>query len=131
MSAGDEPVILVLMHHSRTGKSIVPRTGHEDHKIVLVVNTFFHDTVPGLVKCSQNSAAVSMIQNKLLEYKIQEVKDTSGIVGGAGCDSMGAPVTCWGDTTGTQTRSSNSSHHRVSSDNSRSSGFLNYILGNK
>ncbi|KAM4713112.1 uncharacterized protein FYW61_020234 [Anableps anableps] len=66
---GDEPVILVLMHHTLDIKHTATRRTWSDYSnIVLHVNIFYHKTVHGLLKCQENNAAVIQIQNKLLEY---------------------------------------------------------------
>lgn len=66
---GDEPVILVLMHHTLDIKhSATRRTWSDYPNIVLHVNIFYHETARGLLRCPENNAAVVQIQNKLLEY---------------------------------------------------------------
>ncbi|CAK6962142.1 uncharacterized protein si:ch211-245h14.1 [Scomber scombrus] len=99
---GDEPVILVLMHHSRDAKNTVPtKTWPEYPNIVLAVNTFFHDTIHGLLNCHQNNEAALMIKNKLLEYSIQERKDISGkalaVRGAAGVTASAMHGGGWND----------------------------------
>lgn len=65
--SGGKPVILVMMHHSRNAHTppiVKPRC----HDVVLVVNVFFHETVPGLLKCSHNDEAIVLIQTKLKSF---------------------------------------------------------------
>ncbi|XP_039638792.1 uncharacterized protein LOC120547308 isoform X1 [Perca fluviatilis] len=64
----DTPVILVLMHHTREVKYTTSmRTWPAYANVVLHVNVFYHETMRGLLKDQQNDAAVTQIQNKLLE----------------------------------------------------------------
>lgn len=65
---GDTPVILVLMHHTYKATSVTPlRTWSEDLNVLLHVNVFYHEKIPGLLKCQENTAAVSQIQNEFLK----------------------------------------------------------------
>ncbi|XP_068564980.1 uncharacterized protein [Cebidichthys violaceus] len=84
----DKPVILVLMHHTRQARPTSMKTWQDDDRVVLHVNVFYHDTV-GLLRCEQNDAAVTEIQNKLLESFIQRSIDTSGNAQGVGADQRG------------------------------------------
>lgn len=59
-----KPVILVMMHHSRNAQT-PPAVKPCIHAVMLIVNVFFHDTVPGLLKCPQNDEAIVSMQNKL------------------------------------------------------------------
>lgn len=77
---GGKPVILVLMHHAHEPKYTTSmRTWHDnpEPEVVLHVNVFFHETIPGLLTCQQNNDAVSKIQKKLLEYSILRSQDIS------------------------------------------------------
>ncbi|MEQ2285461.1 hypothetical protein AMECASPLE_032025, partial [Ameca splendens] len=66
---GDEPLILVLMHHTLEIKHPATRRMWSDYSnIVLHVDVFYHETSRGLLRCQENDAAVIQIQNKLLEY---------------------------------------------------------------
>ncbi|XP_054474744.1 uncharacterized protein LOC129107312 isoform X2 [Anoplopoma fimbria] len=84
VSSGDKPIILVLMHHAH-GVKCTPsfRTWHDDAKVVLHVNVFYHETT-GLLKCEENNAAVTEIANKLQESFFPRSKDTSGNAQGVG-----------------------------------------------
>ncbi|XP_075939653.1 uncharacterized protein LOC142941577 isoform X1 [Anarhichas minor] len=84
----NKPVILVLMHHTHEVRPTSMRTWHEDARVVLHVNVFYHETV-GLLKCERNDAAVTEIQTKLMESFIQRSKDTSGNAQGVGDDQKG------------------------------------------
>ncbi|TWW69005.1 hypothetical protein D4764_19G0008030 [Takifugu flavidus] len=65
----NKPVILVLMHHFYEPKSTSsPRILKDYPNVVLAVHVFFHDTKSGLLTCRENSAAISSIRDKLLEY---------------------------------------------------------------
>lgn len=59
-----KPVILVMMHHSRKAQT-PPTVKPCIHAVMLVVNVFFHETVPGLLKCPQNDEAIVSMQAKL------------------------------------------------------------------
>ncbi|XP_061603032.1 uncharacterized protein LOC133464859 [Cololabis saira] len=66
---GDEPVILVLMHCTHEvehAASMRKWSGHSN--VVLQVNVFYQEMARGLLRCQENTAAVSQIQKKLLEY---------------------------------------------------------------
>ncbi|XP_070782056.1 uncharacterized protein [Enoplosus armatus] len=78
VSAGNTPVILVLMHHVREPKGTTSmRTWSCHANVVLHVNVFYHDTMHGLLMCEQNNAAASEIRNQLLAYSISRCKVTS------------------------------------------------------
>ncbi|XP_056872523.1 uncharacterized protein LOC130515921 isoform X16 [Takifugu flavidus] len=65
----NKPVILVLMHHVYEPKSTSSQRILKDHpNVVLTVHVFFHETKSGLLTCRENSAAISSIRDKLLEY---------------------------------------------------------------
>lgn len=84
----DKPVILVLMHHVYEPKPTTSvKTWTTDCEAVLYVDVFYHETVRGLITCSQNNLAVSSIQRKLLEYVTTGCQDTSGNAQGVGADS--------------------------------------------
>lgn len=69
------------MHHTHQPKCTSSvRTRPHYPTVVLQVNIFYHDSVPGLLTCQQNNDAVTKILNKLLEYKTMIHKDTSGNV---------------------------------------------------
>ncbi|XP_060946952.1 uncharacterized protein LOC133024025 isoform X2 [Limanda limanda] len=77
---GDNPVILVKMHHVCEPKSsLCLNTSIDDRNNVLQVNVFYHETFPGLLKCELNDTAVSQIQHELLKYSDHRSKDTSQI----------------------------------------------------
>lgn len=59
-----KPVILVLMHHSRNVQTSA-KVKSPNHDVVLVVNVYFHETSPGLLKCRENDEANVSIQAKL------------------------------------------------------------------
>ena len=59
-----EPIIVVLMHHGHIVK-VVPKVNLPYYKAALVVNVFFHETIPGLLKCPQNDEAIASIKAKL------------------------------------------------------------------
>ncbi|XP_033846971.1 uncharacterized protein LOC117392911 [Periophthalmus magnuspinnatus] len=63
----DKPIILVMMHHRHSG-FVAPTGQRLDHNVVLVVNVFFHETVPGLVTCPQNDEAINKIQATLQSF---------------------------------------------------------------
>lgn len=78
-TAGDEPVILVSMHHTLEVKHTkLRRTRSAYSNVVLQVDVFYHETERGLLRCQENSAAVAWIQNKLLEYSIPRAKYVNG-----------------------------------------------------
>lgn len=84
----DKPVILVLMHHAYEPKPTTSvRTWTTGREAVLHVDVFYHETVHGLITCSQNNLAVSNLQNKLLEYVTPRCQDTSGNAQVMGTDS--------------------------------------------
>lgn len=60
-----KPVILVMMHHSHNVQKTLPILKPSDYKVLLVVNIFFHETVPGLMQCPQNDQALVSIQATL------------------------------------------------------------------
>lgn len=64
--SSDKPIILVMMHHVHTARSL-PAPGPYP-SVVLGVSVFFHETVRGLLQCNENVEAISAIQTKLLEY---------------------------------------------------------------
>ncbi|XP_028461261.1 uncharacterized protein LOC114573323 isoform X4 [Perca flavescens] len=75
----DKPVILVLMHHAREVRYTTSMRTWSDHaNVVLHVNVFYHETVHGLLKDQQNDAAVTQIQNKLLECFVPKSEYSSG-----------------------------------------------------
>lgn len=67
-STDDVPVILVRLHHVQEVNQTTSITTWFFHSnVVLQINVFFHEATHGLLRCRQNSAAFSQIQNKLLE----------------------------------------------------------------
>lgn len=74
VSTDDKPVILVLMHHLLEPTSSV-RSCKDHPNVVLQVNVFFHETKFGLLKCTENSVAISDTRNKLLEYCTQMIPE--------------------------------------------------------
>ncbi|XP_031178177.1 uncharacterized protein LOC116066319 isoform X6 [Sander lucioperca] len=84
----DKPVILVLMHHTREVKYTTSmRTWPHYANVVLHVNVFYHETVRGLLRDQQNDAAVTQIQNKLLECFVPKSEDSSGNAQGGDAES--------------------------------------------
>ncbi|XP_078131155.1 uncharacterized protein LOC144533578 isoform X2 [Sander vitreus] len=85
----DKPVILVLMHHTREVKYTTSmRTWPAYNNIVLHVNVFYHETLRGLLRDQQNDAAITQIQNKLLEWFVPKSEDSSGNAGsGLACSA--------------------------------------------
>uniref|UniRef100_UPI0037E9C8D2 uncharacterized protein isoform X2 n=1 Tax=Semicossyphus pulcher TaxID=241346 RepID=UPI0037E9C8D2 len=90
----NKPIILVLMHHLREARVTTPvRTWAQDVNdadIKLHVSVFYHETVPGLLKCKANDDAVFEIRNHFLKYCPQISKDTSGQSGPAAGAGSGA-----------------------------------------
>lgn len=69
MMADNTPVILVLMHHTREPKCTnSAKTWLSEHVDVSTVDVFYHDTMNGLLQCTQNNQAVLTIQDKLLKH---------------------------------------------------------------
>ncbi|KAM4521953.1 uncharacterized protein PAE49_001864 isoform 1-T2 [Odontesthes bonariensis] len=76
---GDVPVILVLMHQTHQVKHAAVRTWSDYSNVVLDVSVFYHETARGLLRCQENTVAVSQILSKLLEYSIPRCKwDVNG-----------------------------------------------------
>ncbi|XP_056261480.1 uncharacterized protein LOC130187684 [Seriola aureovittata] len=71
----DKPIILVLMHHTREVKCTSSVKPGLHVNVVFQVSVFFHETIPGLLKCKQNDQAVSVIQKELLMHSGQFTKD--------------------------------------------------------
>lgn len=65
---------------------VAVRKGCGHSNVVLQVNVFYHETARGLLRCQENAAAVSQIQNKLLQYSILTSK--LGVMGK--CDRTGS-----------------------------------------
>ncbi|XP_038161075.1 uncharacterized protein LOC119796545 [Cyprinodon tularosa] len=67
VSSSGKPVILVLMHHTRDTHYSTAGTiwTEEFDNVVLDVHLLFHETKPGLLKCSENETAFKRIQQKL------------------------------------------------------------------
>ncbi|XP_036964588.1 uncharacterized protein LOC119025285 isoform X2 [Acanthopagrus latus] len=65
--AGDKPVILVLMHHTRDVdfSTDVKKWSGTYQNVKLDVHVLFHETQPGLLKCPRNDEAVQQIQTVL------------------------------------------------------------------
>ncbi|XP_036964574.1 uncharacterized protein LOC119025278 isoform X3 [Acanthopagrus latus] len=65
--AGDKPVILVLMHHTRRVHFLtdVKKWSGIYQNVKLDVHVLFHETQPGLLKCPRNDEAVHQIQTVL------------------------------------------------------------------
>ncbi|TNN42388.1 hypothetical protein EYF80_047453 [Liparis tanakae] len=86
----DKPIILVLMHHTHEVKPVSSmKVKPDDARVVLHVNVFYHET-RGLLKCDQNDAAVTEIQNKLEKSFIQRSYDRGGHTQGGGAVSKSA-----------------------------------------
>uniref|UniRef100_A0A1A7ZAI0 Si:ch211-245h14.1 n=1 Tax=Nothobranchius furzeri TaxID=105023 RepID=A0A1A7ZAI0_NOTFU len=72
---GDKPVILLLMHHVHEVKYVPSmRTWPDHHNIVLHVNVFYHEKVPGLIVCQKNVEAITAVKNEMLKYGITDVR---------------------------------------------------------
>ncbi|XP_077949821.1 uncharacterized protein LOC120807969 isoform X9 [Gasterosteus aculeatus] len=85
----DKPVILVLMHHTHQVKATSTMKTWDVHaNVVLHVNVFYHET-RGLLQCDENDAAVTEIQNKLLESFNLKSSITSGNAQGGGAERGG------------------------------------------
>lgn len=74
VSTDDKPVILVLVHHLLEPTSSV-RSCKDHPNVVLQVHVFFHETKSGLLKCKENTVAISDTRNKLLEYCTQMIPE--------------------------------------------------------
>uniref|UniRef100_A0A1A8F9V1 Uncharacterized protein n=1 Tax=Nothobranchius korthausae TaxID=1143690 RepID=A0A1A8F9V1_9TELE len=71
---GDKPVVLLLMHHVHEVKYVPSmRTWPDYHNIVLHVNVFYHEKVPGLIVCQKNVEAIAAVKNEILKYGITDV----------------------------------------------------------
>ncbi|XP_039649826.1 uncharacterized protein LOC120555207 isoform X3 [Perca fluviatilis] len=70
VSSGGKPVILVLMHHTRDPdySTDVRRWSETFQNVVLDVHVLFHETQPGLLRCSRNDRAVKLIQEELKKH---------------------------------------------------------------
>ncbi|XP_039674337.1 uncharacterized protein LOC120570159 isoform X2 [Perca fluviatilis] len=70
VSCGGKPVILVLMHHTRDPdySTDVRRWFETFQNVVLDVDVLFHQTQPGLLRCSRNDRAVRLIQEELKKH---------------------------------------------------------------
>ncbi|XP_027877777.1 uncharacterized protein LOC114147518 isoform X4 [Xiphophorus couchianus] len=67
VSSSGKPFILVLMHHTRDlDYSTAGCDVSEVLKNVFYVHVFYHETKPGLLKCSQNAQAIKLIEGVLL-----------------------------------------------------------------
>lgn len=74
----NKPVILVLMHHYPEPRYLANRKTWEDYpNIELFVNVFYHDSVPGLIKCENNDKAIHHIKEKLAEIYTKNNPETS------------------------------------------------------
>ncbi|XP_037606769.1 uncharacterized protein si:ch211-245h14.1 isoform X13 [Sebastes umbrosus] len=95
VSSDDKPVILVLMHHTREVKYTSSlKTWHDNNNVVLFINVFYHETIKGLLNCEENNAAVSKIQNELVERFLPGSIDSRGNPQGMGAGGL------TGDTSG-------------------------------
>lgn len=67
LSARDQNVILVLMHHTRDENYSTAgiRWSEIFPNVILDVHVVFHETVPGLLKCTKNIEAVNQVVNEL------------------------------------------------------------------
>ncbi|XP_026173763.1 uncharacterized protein LOC113136877 isoform X2 [Mastacembelus armatus] len=84
----EKDVILVLMHHAFEAKNTTNRRTWNDYpNIKFHVNIFYHETMQGLLKCSQNDEAVTKIREKLMEYRTQRSNDTNADVLSMGDES--------------------------------------------
>lgn len=75
-SAGNETVILVLMHHTHTVKAVTSM--NQWNNVVLCVNVFYHETVPGLLQCQENNAAIAKIRQELMIRSVRTPESISG-----------------------------------------------------
>ncbi|XP_051814815.1 uncharacterized protein LOC127537102 [Acanthochromis polyacanthus] len=68
--SGEERVILILMHHTRDVDyfTAAKRWSETFDSVVFDVNVLYHETVPGLLKCSKNTEAISDICKELVKY---------------------------------------------------------------
>ncbi|XP_027879362.1 uncharacterized protein LOC114148344 [Xiphophorus couchianus] len=68
--SGDQPVILVLMHHTRDPSYSTAGTDWADvyPNVVSSVHVLFHESVPGLLTCSQNNMAADQMLRVLSSY---------------------------------------------------------------
>ncbi|XP_037837356.1 uncharacterized protein LOC108231805 isoform X2 [Kryptolebias marmoratus] len=108
---GDEPVILVSMHHSlEVRRATLRRTCSGYPNVVLHVSVFYHETERGLLRCQENNAAVSCIQNKLQEYSIPRSRSVPGDCSNADTDGGAAPdsVRLFGSSSSSSSSSSDS-----------------------
>ncbi|KAM9703643.1 uncharacterized protein ACNS7B_002290 isoform 1-T2 [Menidia menidia] len=79
------PVILVLMHHAHKAGHTAARAWTRHVNVVLYASVFYHETARGLLRCRENSAAISQIIRKLLEYGVDKSKwDVNGDCDGGG-----------------------------------------------
>ncbi|MEQ2270819.1 hypothetical protein XENORESO_014303, partial [Xenotaenia resolanae] len=71
-----QSIILVLMHHTRDSDYSTAGTSWSETTINvdLDVHVLFHETLPGLLTCSQNDKAVGQIVDFLKEKKKQNKK---------------------------------------------------------
>ncbi|KAK0134213.1 hypothetical protein N1851_030225 [Merluccius polli] len=72
-SLRDKPLILVMMHHTRNpNEGAIQTPGLISKKsswnIVLDVNVFYHDSVPGLLTSDMNNQAVAQMHAMLLKH---------------------------------------------------------------
>lgn len=73
----DKPIILVLMHHYPEPRYIANQKTWEDYpNIELFVSVFYHDSVPGLIKCQQNREAIYHVKEKLEEIYTKNNPET-------------------------------------------------------
>lgn len=90
MSTDDKPVILVLMHHEYEPKPRASLRPFDNYRnVVLHVNISYHESKPGLIRCAENSTAISTIRNKLVQYATLKHRDTRGAAPGVGRESDG------------------------------------------
>ncbi|XP_054915746.1 uncharacterized protein LOC129379144 isoform X2 [Poeciliopsis prolifica] len=68
--SGDQKVILVLMHHTRDPSYSTAGRDWKDvyPNVVSSVHVLFHETVPGLLTCSENDMAVDQMLRVLSSY---------------------------------------------------------------
>ncbi|XP_007578847.1 uncharacterized protein LOC103156655 [Poecilia formosa] len=74
--SGDQNVILVLMHHTRDPSYSTVGTDWADvyPNVISSVHVLFHESVPGLLTCSQNNMAVDQMLRVLRRYRIPSWK---------------------------------------------------------
>lgn len=70
VSSGGRPVILVAMYHTfhEDRYSDLKRWSTIYENVVFDVDVLFHETIPGLLKCSQNEKAIEALRGRLYRF---------------------------------------------------------------